>query len=197
MLMRFPSRLILASASPRRQSLLNEAGLKFEIVVKPVNEDFPPDLKREKVALYLAEKKASAYNDEVYSGYTIITADTIVCVDDEILGKPTDNEDAKRMLRKLSGRSHEVITAACIRNSLDSKCFHVVTKVTFRALTDDEILYYIENYKPFDKAGAYGIQEWIGLVAISGIEGSYNNVVGLPVAEVYEALIQMNSGSNQ
>lgn len=194
--MQLPTKLILASASPRRQSLLSEAGLKFEIVVKPVNEDFPEQLKREQVALFLAAKKASAYNDEVNNGYTVITADTIVCLDDEILNKPADADEAFQMLKKLSGRTHEVITAVCIRNSTDSISFHVVTSVTFRPITGREIEWYVENYKPFDKAGAYGIQEWIGLVAITKIEGSYNNVVGLPVAELYRELIHLYPEGN-
>lgn len=187
--MQFPTKLILASASPRRQSLLSEAGLKFEIVVKPVNEDFPPELKREQVALYLAAKKASAYIDEVKNGYTVITADTIVCLDEEILNKPAGYDEAVEMLGKLSGRTHEVITAVCIRNSSQSRSFHVKTSVTFREITTGEIDWYVTNYSPFDKAGAYGIQEWIGLVAITKIDGSYNNVVGLPVAELYRELV--------
>lgn len=195
--MAVPSKILLASASPRRQSLLKEAAINFEVVVKSVSEDFPPDLKREEVALYLADKKAAAYDDEVRKGYTVITADTIVCFNNEILGKPADSEEAFEMLKKLSGNTHEVITAVCIRNSYETFTFYVSTTVEFRQLTESEINWYIANYKPFDKAGAYGIQEWIGLVAITRINGSYNNVVGLPVAEVYQHLIRITSGEFQ
>jgi len=187
--MKLPQGIILASASPRRQSLLKEAGFKFEVVIKNVDEEYSPDLKREQVAVYLAEKKAAAYDNEVNQGNTVITADTIVCVDDLILNKPAGPDEAFRMLKKLSGREHEVITAVCIRKTGSTKSFHVVTRVEFRTISDEEINWYIKNFSPFDKAGAYGIQEWIGLIAITRITGSYNNVVGLPVAEVYNHLV--------
>jgi septum formation protein len=189
--MKSNSKIILASASPRRKALLKEAGFQFEIKVKQVDEDFPSQLKRAEVALYLSAKKAEAYNEEVENGFIVITADTIVCVDDEILNKPADATEAFSMLQQLSGRAHDVITAVCIRANNKFDNFYVTTKVTFREITDNEINFYIQNFQPFDKAGAYGIQEWIGLVAITKIEGSYNNVVGLPVAEVYSRLIQL------
>jgi septum formation protein len=185
----FSGKLVLASASPRRKELLSAAGFHFEVITKEIDESWPGNLKKQDVAIHIAQKKASAYDLEVAEGKTIITADTIVCIDEEILNKPADTGEAMTMLRKLSGRDHEVITAVCIRNQVQTECFHVTTTVSFRPLKDDEIMYYIGRYKPFDKAGAYGIQEWIGLVAITGINGSYHNVVGLPVAELYQKLM--------
>ena len=188
-ILQLPTNIVLASASPRRQQLLKEAGFHFDVILKEVDETFPTHLKKEQVALFLASKKAAAYDEEVTNGKIIITADTIVCSGDLILGKPANFEEAKSMLETLSGLTHEVITAVCIRNKSKTLCFHATTAVTFRQLSDDEIIYYITNYKPYDKAGAYGIQEWLGLVAISKIYGSYHNVVGLPVNEVYEKLM--------
>jgi len=184
--------LILASGSPRRQELLKALGIQFSIVVKDVNEQFPEELKEAEVARYLAEKKASAYSEEIARGHTVITADTIVCIDHFILNKPSGHEEAFEMLKKLSGRSHDVITAVCIKNKVVSRSFHVTTRVVFRELADNEINYYINTFKPFDKAGAYGIQEWIGLIGIERMEGSYYNVVGLPVKELYEELVSLN-----
>ena len=188
----FPSHIILASASPRRQQLLQEAGFTFEVMVKDVDESWPDGLVREQVAEHIASKKAAAYHTEVSQGKTVITADTIVCIGNEILNKASNAAEATVMLQKLSGKTHEVITAVCIRNNIRTDCFHVVTSVTFREISPAETAYYIEHYQPFDKAGAYGIQEWIGLVAITSINGSYHNVVGLPVAEVYTRLMSMN-----
>lgn len=183
--MQLNEKLILASASPRRQELMHAAGFEFEVIVKPIDETIPPGFKKERAAKYIAEKKAEAFEEEVNAGMTVITSDTIVCVDDLILGKPESYESAVEMLRLLSGRSHEVITAVCIRKHHLTFSFHETTTVTFRVLAGSEIDYYVTQYKPFDKAGAYGIQEWIGLVGVTSIQGSFYNVVGLPVDKVY------------
>jgi septum formation protein len=189
----FPGyKIILASKSPRRQLLLKELGCSFEVRTREVEEVFPPHLKREQVALYLAELKAKAFDEELGPGTVVITADTIVCVDDLIVGKPADYNDAVRILRLLSGRRHEVITGVCLHNGSTLKSFHVCTDVYFKKLTDEEIGYYLENYRPYDKAGAYGIQEWIGLIGIERINGSYFNVMGLPVKELYEELLRFD-----
>ncbi|MDQ3051069.1 MAG: Maf family nucleotide pyrophosphatase [Bacteroidota bacterium] len=184
--------LILASGSPRRQALLMELGLKFRVVTKEIDEDFPGHLVREEVALFLARKKASMYDNEIKEGNIVITADTIVCVDDKILNKPAAYQEAFNMLQLLSGRSHEVITAVCISGEGISSCFHLTTTVIFKKLSVAEINYYIEKHQPYDKAGGYGIQEWIGLIGMDRMEGSYYNVVGLPVKELYEELIALN-----
>ncbi len=191
--MKFSKPIILASGSPRRKSLMEEAGIPFEIKLKAVDENFPAELKREEVAVFIAKKKASVYNEEVLEGYTVITADTIVCYENEILGKPKNEIDAFEMLKKLSGKKHEVITAVCIRCGDSDECFYVTTSVYFKELSNEEIDFYIKQDQPMDKAGAYGIQEWIGLVGIEKIEGSYPNVVGLPVHQLYQHLIHLNS----
>ena len=180
--------MILASASPRRQELLANAGIDFTVLVKPVEEDYPSSLKGAAVAEFIAQKKAAAYDHEVHNGSIVITADTIVVVDDLILGKPADAVAATEMLTMLSGRSHEVVTAVCIRGMHFNNLFHNTTKVRFRSLLPSEITHYIEHFKPFDKAGGYGIQEWIGHVGIVSIEGSYDNVVGLPMAALWSEL---------
>ena len=182
-------KLILASKSPRRQELLRILGWDFEIKVKEVEEVYPSHLKKEKVALYLSELKAKAFQDELSENTVVITADTIVCIDDLILGKPNDIEDAKRMLRLLSGRKHEVITAVSLQSQTKQKSFYVLSDVYFKPLTEEEINYYLETWKPFDKAGSYGVQDWMGLVGMEKINGSYYNVMGLPVKELYEALL--------
>lgn len=188
--------LILASASPRRQELLANAGIDFTVLVKPVEEDYPSSLKGAAVAEFIAQKKAAAYDHEVHNGSIVITADTIVVVDDLILGKPADAVAATEMLTMLSGRSHEVVTAVCIRVQHLTKSFHVRTKVTFRTLLMREINHYIEHYRPFDKAGGYGIQEWIGHVGIVSIDGSYDNVVGLPMAALWSELQAMQKAGS-
>ena len=188
--------LILASASPRRQELLANAGIDFTVLVKPVEEDYPSSLKGAAVAEFIAQKKAAAYDHEVHNGSIVITADTIVVVDDLILGKPADAVAATEMLTMLSGRSHEVVTAVCIRVQQLTKSFHVRTKVTFRTLLMSEINHYIEHYRPFDKAGGYGIQEWIGHVGIVSIDGSYDNVVGLPMAALWSELQAMQKAGS-
>jgi septum formation protein len=186
--------LLLASASPRRQQLLRDLGFDFEVMVKEVDEDYPKHLIKENVALFLADKKAAAYDNEVASGKIVITADTIVCVDNAILGKPADHNDCARMLRILSGRRHEVITAVCIRTPEFTDSFSSNTGVWFGTISEEEIDYYIHHYNVLDKAGAYGIQDWIGLALIEKIEGSYFNVVGLPVHELYRHLKSIASG---
>lgn len=180
--------IILASKSPRRQHLLKELGVDFEIRTKEVEEIFPPELKREQVAIYLSELKANAFNDELSDNDILITSDTIVCLQERIIGKPKDREDAFNMLSDLSGNKHEVITAVTFTSAKKQLSFFVETEVYFKTLSNFEIDYYINKYQPFDKAGSYGIQEWIGFIGIEKIVGSYFNVMGFPVKEVYEAL---------
>ena len=184
-------RLILASNSPRRKELLAGLGLEFEVrVMKGIDESYPDDLIGEDIPKYISRQKAKAYIPTLAPDEVLITSDTIVYVDGKVLGKPRDAADAHDMLRLLSGRTHEVITGVTIVESgREPRCFATTTLVTFKQLTDDEINYYIINYRPFDKAGAYGIQEWIGYIGVTSIEGSYFNVMGLPVQRVYESLI--------
>ncbi len=179
--------LLLASNSPRRKELLASLGLAFEVKVKEVHEDFPEHLQREEVAEYLAAHKAEAYRDDLQQE-AIITADTIVCLGERVLNKPANYEAAYEMLTALSGKTHEVITGVCILMQEQKTVFHDATKVHFKHLSEAEIDYYITHYKPYDKAGAYGIQEWIGMVGIEKIEGSYFNVMGLPVQKLYTHL---------
>jgi septum formation protein len=182
-------KIVLASKSPRRQQLLKEMGIRFEVRVKAVDESFPAELKKEAVALCLCEKKANAFTDhEIKTDELLITADTIVCLGDEILGKPGDRIHAIEMIGKLSGKKHEVITGICLRSKTKTRSFYVSTDVYFKNLSREEIEFYVDNYKPYDKAGSYGIQEWIGYVGIEKIEGSYFNVVGLPTARLFEEL---------
>jgi septum formation protein len=179
--------LILASNSPRRQQLMRDTGFEFTVKVKDTNEDFPEIMPSEEVPAYLARKKAEAFRDEM-ENQIILTADTIVVVDDEILNKPKDTTEATEMLKKLSGRQHQVITGVCVMTTESTETFIDITQVFFRELTDFEIEYYIKTCKPFDKAGAYGVQDFIGMVGIPRMEGSYFTVMGLPVHKVYEAL---------
>lgn len=183
--------LILASGSPRRQHLLEEMGLQFRVLTKPINEVYPNDLTPDEIAKYLSRLKAAAFDHNDFSDNTlIITADTVVTIDGVILGKPADEKEAIEMLEHLSGKTHEVITGVTLRTKLKEHTFSVSTKVVFKILTKEEINYYINLYKPYDKAGAYGIQEWIGHVAIKKIEGSYFNVMGLPTHRLYEELLK-------
>ena len=176
-------RLILASNSPRRRELLSGLDIPFEVRVLPdISESCPDDLPVRLHAQYIAEEKARAYT--VAPDELLLTADTIVVVDDRILGKPRNKSEAVEMLRLISGRSHIVITGVCLRTQERQRAFSVETKVTFKQLTDQEIDYYIDRYRPFDKAGAYGIQEWIGYIGVTSIEGSYFNVMGLPVQRI-------------
>lgn len=181
-------KIILASKSPRRRELLSNLGIDFEIVTLDTDESYPANMPVDEVAAYLALKKAEPFTAEKYPSHLIITADTIVCIENEILGKPESREHAFEMLQKLSGNDHKVITGVCLSSPNLKKCFTSTTTVHFKTLSSNEIEYYIDNYKPFDKAGAYGIQEWIGFVAVERIEGSYFNVMGLPVQKLYEEL---------
>jgi len=181
--------LILASQSPRRQALLKAMDLDFQVMVKPIDERFQKDISVEKIAEYLAEKKADAFDfAELPTSATLITCDTTVIIDNDVLEKAATSDEAIAMLKKLSGRKHAVITGVCIKTSTEKKIFSETTFVHFKHLTDEQIQYYVETYKPFDKAGAYGIQEWIGLIGISRIEGCYYNVMGLPTAKLAEIL---------
>ena len=186
--------IILASNSPRRKELLAGLGMPFEVrVLQDIDESYPADLPVSEVALHIAGKKADAYRAIVRDDELIITADTVVIVGEEILGKPVDEADAVRMLRLLSGRTHQVTTGVCLLTASQERRFAVTTEVTFKELSDEEIHYYVTTYKPFDKAGAYGIQEWIGYVGVTCLHGSYYNVMGLPVQRIYETLRTMNT----
>ncbi|MCX2739375.1 Maf family nucleotide pyrophosphatase [Pontibacter anaerobius] len=182
--------LLLASNSPRRKELLSSLGLKYDVLVKEVQEDFPDHLRREEIAEYLASHKADAYTSDI-TNHALITADTIVCLCERVLNKPADYAEAKQMLQALSGTHNEVITGVCILTREGKTVFHDTTKVYFKQLSEAEIDHYITHYKPYDKAGAYGIQEWIGMVGIERIEGSYFNVVGLPVQKLYAKLEEL------
>jgi septum formation protein len=179
--------IIRASKSPRRQQLLKLMDIDFRIVLKEVDESYPDGLSPSEIAVYIAEKKAKAF-DESINNEIVLTADTIVCVDDKILGKPQDEKHAFEILSTISGRKHEVITGVCLLKDHQLNSFYETSEVWFRELKAEEINYYIQNAEPFDKAGAYGIQEWIGLVGIEKIVGSYTNVVGLPTERLYREL---------
>ena len=182
-------KLILASNSPRRKELLAGLGVPFEVrVLQDIDEHYPESLPVNEVARYIAKEKADSYRRIVAPDELIITADTVVIVGDEILGKPVDEADAVRMLKLLSGRTHQVTTGVCLLTAEKERCFDVTTDVTFKTLTDEEIHYYVNRYRPFDKAGAYGIQEWIGYIGVTGLHGSYYNVMGLPVQRIYQEL---------
>ncbi|NQV03851.1 MAG: septum formation protein Maf [Bacteroidia bacterium] len=184
-------RIILASRSPRRQYLLKELGLDFEVIPTEIQESYPDTLTPPQIADFLAEQKADAFEtSSMDEKMIVIAADTIVSLQGEILGKPVTYQEAFSMLKKLSGKQHEVITGVCIKSRQKKIIFHVTSLVYFKELCDEEIDYYINNFKPFDKAGGYGIQEWIGYIGISRIEGSFFNVMGLPVKEVYEKLLK-------
>lgn len=180
--------LVLASSSPRRQYLMKEAGFIFTVEKPDVDESFPSELPSDQVAKYLAEKKAEFFRlsmkDEI-----VVTADTVVLLDDRILNKPSDRNEALSMLSDLSGNTHKVITGVCIMSKEREESFDDTTEVTFQTLTKQEIEFYVDHYKPYDKAGAYGAQDWIGMVAIQKIVGSYFNVMGLPIHKVYQHLI--------
>jgi septum formation protein len=181
-------RIILASRSPRRQKLLEELGLKFEVVIRDWIEEYPTHLKAEKIALYVANAKASTFLPGIMGNEIVITADTIVWSNDKVLDKPLGRDDALKILKEISGKTHSVITGVCLLSKIRQISFFSSTEVTFSELTNDEIEFYIDNFSPYDKAGAYGIQEWIGIAACSRIEGSYFNVMGLPVEQVYHEL---------
>ncbi|MCD6658910.1 MAG: Maf family nucleotide pyrophosphatase [Lentimicrobium sp.] len=194
----YPFNVILASQSPRRQTLLRETGLDFEILVKPTDESYPDDLQAEEIALHVSRIKAQAFDLNEFPDHTlIITADTIVWLNGECIGKPADEEDAVKMLSKLSGRKHTVCTGVCLKSKEKYQEFFVNTDVYFRKLTEAEIRYYVAHFRPFDKAGAYGIQEWIGFIGVEKIEGSYFNVMGLPVQRLYCELLSFAQGFRQ
>ncbi len=188
--------IILASNSPRRRQLLQELGVAHTVFTKPVDEHFPADMPTKGVAEYLARKKGNAYLSDIHPGDIVITADTTVVIDGLILNKPEDAADARRMLRLLSGREHQVITGVCLTTSAGQQSFSDTTKVVFKVLSDQEINDYIEHYQPYDKAGSYAIQERIGMIGIEKIEGSYFNVVGLPVRLLHEHLLQLIDHGN-
>jgi septum formation protein len=183
-------RLILASGSPRRRELLGELGLEFTLgQIKDYDETYPASLKYDEIPAYIAEQKSIHYKGELESGDILITSDTIVAIDGDILGKPKDKSEAIKMLRELSGRTHHVVTGLCIRSTRKTVTISDTCEVTFDILSDEDIEYYVDNFKPFDKAGAYGIQEWIGLSNIKSITGSVYTVIGLPVQLLYKSLL--------
>ena len=181
-------KIILSSNSPRRKELLAGLDIPFEVkVLSGIDESYPEGLGIEEIPQYIAMEKAAAY--DIAEDEIVITADTVVVLGDAILGKPVDESDAKNMLRALSGNTHRVVTGVCITSADKQRKFSVVSEVTFKVLSDTEIDYYVNRYRPFDKAGAYGIQEWIGYVGVTSLKGSYFNVMGLPVQRIYEELI--------
>lgn len=180
--------VVLASKSPRRQELLKGMGVKFVTLTKETREDYP-EMPFEKVPEYLSRQKSLAFtDDELPEGFLLITADTVVIVENEILGKPKDREDAMQMMHILSGKSHHVVTGVTVRSKDKMETFSANSEVTFAPLDEEEMAYYVDQYKPYDKAGAYGIQEWIGYVGISGLQGSFYNVMGLPTRMLYQTL---------
>lgn len=181
--------IILASKSPRRQQLLKDIGIEFTVLTKDVDESYSSSLSVYDVAPYLSVKKAKAFDDsELPENYMVITADTVVIVDDVILGKPKDAAEAGIMLRMLSGKKHSVVTGVTVHAKEKTKTFSVTSKVSFDVLDDEEIDYYVNNFKPYDKAGSYGVQEWIGYIGVNNVEGSYFNVMGLPTQKLYQIL---------
>lgn len=183
-------RIILASGSPRRQELLKQLDIPFEIIIKPVNESFSDTLRHHQISDYLAQKKARAFDGELQKQDILITSDTIVWHKEKALGKPSSRNDAFEILNQLSGQTHEVITSICLTSIDKQQIAHAVTKVTFKNLSTEEITYYINHFNPMDKAGAYGIQDWIGQIGITKIEGSYYNVMGFPMDIVYNSLLE-------
>lgn len=182
-------KIILASKSPRRRELLAGLDLDFEVKVIPgIAENYPDSLPSERIPQYIAAEKAEAYKGSIAPDEVLITADTVVILNDEIMGKPKDDAQAREMLHKLSGKTHQVTTGVCLTTVSSQKQFHVTSHVTFKLLSDDEIDYYVSHYHPLDKAGAYGIQEWIGYVCVTRLEGSFFNVMGLPVQRIWEEL---------
>jgi len=184
-----PYRYILASGSPRRQQILADLGLPFMVKTYDVPEIFPEGLQMTEIPVFLAREKARPFEGELLPGDLLITADTIVWLEGEVLGKPADQAAARQMLQKLSGKQHQVVTGVCLKSCEKETTFFAVTNVDFKPLTDAEIDYYIDHFNPVDKAGAYGIQEWIGYIGITHVEGSYFNVVGLPVQKLYAEIL--------
>lgn len=182
-------KIVLASNSPRRRELLSGLNLEYTVRVLPdIDESYPDTLKGEEIPMYISREKAKAYRNSMAEDELIITADTVVCINEKVLGKPRTQEEAKEMLRELSGKTHQVITGVCLMTCGLQRTFSATTQVTFDVLTEDEIEFYVEKFRPLDKAGAYGVQEWIGFVGVSRLEGSYFNVMGLPVQCLYQEL---------
>lgn len=182
-------KIVLASNSPRRRELLCGLNLEYTVRVLPdIDESYPDTLKGEEIPMYISREKAKAYRNSMAEDELIITADTVVCINEKVLGKPRTQEEAKEMLRELSGKTHQVITGVCLMTCGLQRTFSATTQVTFDVLTEDEIEFYVEKFRPLDKAGAYGVQEWIGFVGVSRLEGSYFNVMGLPVQRLYQEL---------
>lgn len=184
-------RLILASGSPRRQQFFKDLDLDFEIRLKEIDEIYPPELKAHEITNYLAQLKSSAFEGELKPNEILITSDTIVWHKNKALGKPKDEQEAYEILKSLSNATHEVITSVCFKTNQKTDVLYEITKVTFNDLSDEAIWYYLDNFNPYDKAGAYGIQEWIGFIGVSKIEGSYANVMGMPTDKVYEYLSKL------
>ena len=185
-------KVILASGSPRRRELMAGLGVNYEVRILPdVDESYPDTLQGEEIPLYIAKEKADAYIPMMQPNELIIMADTIVWLDGKVLGKPRDREDALQMLRTMSGRTHEVFTGVCITTTDWQRSFTAQTEVRFATLSEDEIIYYVDNFKPMDKAGAYGVQEWIGFIGVENISGSYYNIMGLPVQKLYRELLKV------
>ena len=184
--------LILASGSPRRQELLKSLGVPFEIRIKEIDEVYPKHLKKSEISDYLAQLKSNAFVEELNPKDLLITSDTIVWYHNMALGKPKSKDDAFQMLQKLSGKTHEVITSVCIKSLQKEDIFNCITKVTIKELSSEEIQFYIDNYNPMDKAGAYGIQDWIGQIGVTKIEGSYFNVMGFPIHKIYSQLLKFS-----
>lgn len=185
-------KVILASNSPRRKELLTGLGIDYEVRTLPdVDESYPETLKGADIPLYIAKEKANAYLGMMQPGELIITADTIVWLDGKVLGKPRDRGEALQMLREMSGRTHEVFTGVCITTTEWQRSFAAQTEVRFSPLSEEEITYYVDKYKPMDKAGAYGVQEWIGFIGVENISGSYYNIMGLPVQKLYRELLEI------
>ncbi|WNH09769.1 Maf family nucleotide pyrophosphatase [Thalassobellus suaedae] len=180
--------IILASGSPRRQEFFKNLGLDYEIRLKPIKEEYPKRLTHFEISNYLAQLKALPFKDELQKNDILITSDTIVWHNNKALGKPRDENEAFSILKSLSNETHEVITSVCFTTKTYEKTLHAITKVAFKSLTDEEILFYIKTAKPYDKAGAYGIQDWIGQIGVTKLEGSYFNVMGLPIHLVYKTL---------
>lgn len=182
-------KIVLASNSPRRRELLSGLNLEYTVRVLPdIDESYPDTLKGEEIPMYISREKAGVYRNSMAEDELIITADTVVCINEKVLGKPRTQEEAKEMLRELSGKTHQVITGVCLMTCGLQRTFSATTQVTFDVLTEDEIEFYVEKFRPLDKAGAYGVQEWIGFVGVSRLEGSYFNVMGLPVQRLYQEL---------
>lgn len=185
-------KVILASGSPRRRELMAGLGVNYEVRILPdVDESYPDTLQGEEIPLYIAKEKADAYIPMMQPDELIITADTIVWLEGKVLGKPRDREDALQMLRTMSGRTHKVFTGVCITTTDWQRSFTAQTEVRFATLSEDEIIYYVDNFKPMDKAGAYGVQEWIGFIGVENISGSYYNIMGLPVQKLYRELLKV------